>query len=139
MGTQLQQTLSEKELPPCPEITPLLERSEQVLSKSADLLQRSATEAGENIQLIDRKIQQIGDLIKLHRNDAESPMEQEQYPLKLLIEDALSVVREALNSHQAAVNIEIDESLPRISVPRNQLMQMLIHMLRNSIDAIQMQ
>ena len=89
--------------------------------------------------MIDRKIQQIGDLIKLHRNDAESPMEQEQYPLKLLIEDALSVVREALNSHQAAVNIEIDESLPRISVPRNQLMQMLIHMLRNSIDAIQMQ
>ncbi len=117
-------------------LTTLLERSETILEKSATLIESNHEKLEQQLQQINESTQQVGALIKLHEQDAQPDMMEASFDLHALVEDLLSRSRPLLQQHHIATEVDIPDELPLITLPRNQLMQMVIHLLENGVDAI---
>ncbi|MBT3309352.1 MAG: PAS domain S-box protein [Gammaproteobacteria bacterium] len=126
----------EKPQPSKESLIELLEKSRFIFTKSNELIQKSHLTIEQRIEQASVKTQKIGALIKLHEQDAQSERVEPSFDLDVLIEDVLSTKQSLFKQQHIEATVELPDNLPPIHLPRNQLMQMLIHMLQNSIDAI---
>ncbi len=133
---QLEDTLGEQITETAPLIQ-TLKRSKVVVAKSSQLLGAVAKEKLDNpLNEIIHHIQRIGDLIRLHENEVHPSTLQSTFDLKNLVHDVINNTRKLIGEHPIDIEVDVPDTLSQITLPRNQLQQMLTHLMQNSIEAI---
>jgi signal transduction histidine kinase len=109
-----------------------------ILGRAEYLLQKTSDESVKKglstiITQVERITRVMNQLLAFARR---KPRERCPVDLKELIEDGLDMFHERLSRHRIAVERTVDGSLPTIVADRDQLMQVLINLIVNSLHAM---
>jgi PAS domain S-box-containing protein len=109
-----------------------------ILGRAEYLLQKTADESMKKglstiITQVERITRVMNQLLAFARR---KPRERCPVDLQELIEDGLDMFHERLSRHHIAVERTVDGSLPTIVADRDQLMQVLINLIVNSLHAM---
>ena len=109
-----------------------------ILGRAEYLLQKTSDESVKKglstiIMQVERITRVMNQLLAFARR---KPQARGPVDLKELIEDGLDMFHERLRRHHIAVERAVDGSLPTIVADRDQLMQVLINLIANSLHAM---
>ena len=109
-----------------------------ILGRAEYLLQKTSDESMKKglstiISQVERITRVMNQLLAFARR---KPQERGTVDLKDLIEDALDMFHERLSRHRIVIEQTVDGSLPAIAADRDQLMQVLINLIVNSLHAM---
>ena len=110
----------------------ILGRAEYLLQKTSDEPMKKGL--GTIINQVERITRVMNQLLAFARR---KPRERCPVDLKELIDDGLDMFHERLSRHRIAVEQTVDGSLPTIVADRDQLMQVLINLIMNSLQAME--
>ncbi|MBT3473588.1 MAG: response regulator [Gammaproteobacteria bacterium] len=92
---------------------------------------------GQSLKKIDESIRRIDRTISIHRSASMSDLSASCFPLSELIEDALVLTKECIDSSGIELvtvfNLPVDH---HVEMQRNPAIQMVLNLLKNSIEAI---
>ena len=109
-----------------------------ILGRAEYLLQKTSDESMKKglstiISQVERITRVMNQLLAFARR---KPQERGTVDLKELIEDALDMFHERLSRHRIVIEQTVDGSLQAIAADRDQLMQVLINLIVNSLHAM---
>lgn len=87
------------------------------------------------LQNIINHIQEILNIQRQYVNGAES-IEKKPTNLNSIINDCMSMLYASLNKRNITVDLDVNENLPEIKGDRTKLMQVILNIFKNSIEAI---
>ncbi len=91
-------------------------------------LEKSSTE-------LDNGLGHITDIIRTFRETSQGRSSNVQFNLREMVKDTANIVEGQLHRHEIDLQIKIPEEI-ELNLPRNLTMQMLLNLIKNSIDAI---
>ena len=119
------------------EQTLLLNKSEAVFREGGKTLRNIIQgDLQKPLNTLSEEVIQIGNLLKLHKNESHPNSFKSTFDLHALLVDVIASRNQQIQQNRIQVNITIDDDIHQITLPRNQFMQMMIHMVDNSIAAI---
>ncbi|MBF0357791.1 MAG: response regulator [Magnetococcales bacterium] len=103
---------------------------------SGDLKTMSQERFLPNARQIRTGVEHIADIIKIHQDSAQPQTMTTHFDLHKLIEDAVSIQADALNKYDVAVKFSFINGIDDVNLPRSQLLQLFINLIKNSIESI---
>ncbi len=102
------------------------EKQLRILQAAAAALKNITSEVGEKalLQKIDQGIHHIGDIISIQQNASRPIIHATSFTLNTLVEDTVNLIEDLMEKCQVEL------------VTRNPLMQLLLNLLKNSLEAI---
>jgi signal transduction histidine kinase len=138
-----------------PALTQFAEKSEQVARQSDDaetLKQRlletttvlkSSSESFQrirqqfdNLNKLESGIRHIGDIISIQQSASRPVLSATRFNLRQLVDDSYSLIDERLSKYHVQWSSNISAEVTTLILPRNPLMQLLLNLLKNSLEAI---
>ena len=125
----------------------LPESLRQKISKQAAILQ-AAINALHGItddrlkrvmDTLSESIEYVKEVISLQQASARPDSNAVRFDFEKVVDDAITILQDRLQQERIEVVKSIEKGVGQILLPRNQLMQLLINLLKNSIEAIQAQ
>nr|CRH07995.1 Protein of unknown function. Putative Histidine kinase [Candidatus Magnetococcus massalia] len=80
----------------------------------------------------------ISEIIKIHQDSAQQVMVS-QFNLVELLDDAIVIQSDLLDKYGVEVELELSAELSELSLPRSQMLQTMINLIKNSLEAIAQQ
>ncbi len=122
----------------------LLQRLPEGLHKMSDLVEENTNAMAEVSQRIDHGVSHIAEIIRIQQQmskldagqDAVSEFRNPSFSFADLVQDTVQLEAVMLDRFKVTTDLRIDDNLPYISCSRNELLQCLINLLRNSIQAV---
>ena len=122
----------------------LLHRVPEGMRKMAELVDENTKAMSEVSKRIDHGVTHIAEIIRIQQQmskqdagkGALASFRNPSFSFNDLIQDTIQLEAVMLERHQVVTELRIDENLPYISCSRNELLQCLINLLRNSIQAV---
>jgi PAS domain S-box-containing protein len=105
------------------------------LSKLSERLAAEQAEVLGEIELLDRNIEHISQIIAVQQSYAHVGGVQESMPVERLVEDALRMNTGAMTRHEIMVIREFGE-VPPILVEKHKVLQILVNLIRNAKHAL---
>ncbi|MBV9610261.1 MAG: hypothetical protein JO187_11945, partial [Acidobacteria bacterium] len=106
-----------------------------------DLLNETTSLSPEQKNIATNILQQARrtkDLVASLLNFArQTPATKRPVDINSVVQTALKLSQERLQAHHIQVIAELKLSLPQVSADRNQLLQVLLHVIRNAADAVE--
>lgn len=78
----------------------------------------------------------IAEIISIQQNSANPTVQSTTFYTQTLLDDILIMFEEKLNQHQIKVTTSIDDKVQSLHLPKNQLLQAILNLVKNSIEAI---
>jgi ligand-binding sensor domain-containing protein/signal transduction histidine kinase len=102
---------------------------------------KNQAEIGNSITEQLNIVHHIDEILHIQRQYISGKHSQERKPVSfgVLISDCLSMLRSTLEKDAIKISVNVPADLPLIKGDRTKLMQVLLHILKNSIEAIGMQ
>lgn len=111
---------------------------EGVLEEVGGRLKRLAVEVFQGeARVINEGVRHISEIIELHQDAAHPKIHVTRFPLLKLLENAVAIQRDTLDKYGVRVTLEAAPDVGEVSLPRNQLLQLMINLIKNSREAIQ--
>ncbi|MEG3639223.1 hemerythrin domain-containing protein [Magnetococcus sp. PR-3] len=108
----------------------------EVMADLGEQLSETAQSAFEQpSEQIRTSVEHISDIIKIHRDSSQYVLISEFY-LKELIEDATLIQSDLLEKYGVDMVVQVSEQLPQLKLPRSQMLQMMINLIKNGLEAI---
>jgi signal transduction histidine kinase len=107
----------------------------EFLGKLADRLVAEQREILTELELLDRNIEHISQIISVQQSYANVGGVQESLPIARLLEDALRMNTVAMTRHEITVVSEFDE-VPPVMVEKHKVLQVLVNLIRNAKHAL---
>ncbi len=105
-----------------------------------DLTHLNNEELTLQIHDMGRSIEYVGEVIRIQQSVAQvQSLYMKSFDLAEAIQDVLLIERETNRKHDVNIEYRIAESLPQVSLPYNQFMQLLGNLIKNCREAIQEQ
>ncbi len=105
-------------------------------SRVADELAGEKGIAGVESKL-DKSISHISEIISLQQNATRGGTHITQFELQQTIEDAAEMTHDNLERYGIAFSLQMDAQLQHVTLPRNPFIQMVLNLLKNSVESIQ--
>jgi len=86
--------------------------------------------------VIDKGVERIVDVVRLQQKVTAPIATHAEFNLKHAIQDAFTILQEDLNKSNITFEIRLDEAVPVVNLPRNQLIQSILHLINNAMEAI---
>ncbi len=112
----------------------LKESSELVRGVSRAL--QSFIDKASHIDKIDHGIHHIGEIISIQQSASRPIITATWFPIRPFIEDTVSLIEDRYRKNRVEWSVEVDETLKQVHLPRNPLMQLLLNLLKNALEAI---
>lgn len=90
----------------------------------------------ESLDKLESGIRHIGDIISIQQSASRPQLTAAQFNLKQLIEDTYSLIEERISKYNIAWSVELSPEISSVTLPRNPLMQLLLNLIKNSLEAI---
>lgn len=81
-------------------------------------------------------IRHVGDIISIQQGAARPVIHATQFLLSGMVKDTLNLIEDRLQKYNTTLTVEIDPEIGSVRLPRNPLMQMLLNLIKNSLEAI---
>lgn len=117
------------------------ERLLEAMSRSGELLQRVSGEkgVGDALQRLNHAIKHVGEVISIQQGAARPEVHASQFRFSSLLSDTLGLIQDDLAKRGISVQADQGETLPRLLLPRNPMIQLLLNLIKNSMEAIESQ
>ncbi len=115
---------------------------EKRLQESSELLRGvsraldSFMEKASTIEKIDHGIRHIGEVISIQNSASRPIITASWFEVGPFVEDTLSLIEDRFRKYDVHYSYEIDSGLKQVHLPRNPLMQLLLNLLKNSLEAV---
>ncbi len=120
-----------------PAVKAQMERHAKVIGMACDALQVIADERLQGIvQTLSESVEYIKEIITLQQSAAKQDNHAISFSMKRLVGDALIILKDRYEQHKVTVEQNIESGRDEIQLPRNQLLQLLINFLKNSLEAV---
>ncbi len=117
----------------------VLDKAPSVLSKSGDSINHIASdEIGGALNGISSLTTHITSVIQATPLSRKSQAKQKDFDLKNLLNDVETLLRDKLDAKQILFSAQATLRVERLTVSRNLLLQAMIHLVTNSIEAIRL-
>ncbi len=121
---------------------PTFEALEERLNHSVRLLQATAkglkvgVDRLQEISTLEQGIHHIGDIITIQQSASRPIISSTRFNLETLTTETLRLIEDRLVKYAIEWQVEIDPTLPSVQLPHNPLMQLLLNLLKNGLEAI---
>lgn len=131
-----------------PEVDTLLTRAEEgeaqlvpivpaLLGRSSELLEKMiAEEIFPSAEAIEEGVNHISEIIRIQKSSAAMTHTNTTFRLSELMNNIMVMQLEIMDKHQVEVVMDLDSVPNKLHLPRNQLIQLLLNLLKNSREAI---
>ncbi|MBT3198021.1 MAG: GHKL domain-containing protein, partial [Gammaproteobacteria bacterium] len=112
---------------------------EQVSQGAARLLEVSVGEqgaVGEEVKALERANQHIAEIIQMQRGVSRPILTANWFRIDEMVTDTLSMIEEALEKRLIELRVEIQPPLEELCLPRNPIIQMLLNLVKNSMESV---
>ena len=92
---------------------------------------------GNQARIINQGVTHISEMIELHQDAARPQIQSTRFDLGKLLENAVAIQAESLEKYGVTTEIRITPEARDLTMPRSQLMQLLINLIKNGKEAIQ--
>lgn len=106
------------------------------LAAAAGVLQREQAELVEEVNSMRKNIEHIKEIVVLQQSFAKVSGCYERLSVEGLVEDALRINAAAFERHGVRIVREFDPATPPLSVDRHKVIQILINLFSNAMDAM---
>ncbi len=89
-----------------------------------------------SIEKIDHGIHHIGEIISIQQSASRPVITATWFDIRPFIEDTLSLIEDRYHKNEIRCFSEIAVEIKQVCLPRNPLMQLLLNLLKNSLEAI---
>ncbi len=115
-----------------------LEKQTGILQASATTLQKvcGAVEDKESLGKLTQGIHHIGDVISIQQSASRPIIHATQFSYPSMVEDTINLIEDRLQKYGVSLKVETAAEVDRVQLPRNPLMQLLLNLLKNSLEAI---
>lgn len=116
----------------------LLQRDQQVLQATAKILQglRGEEKMLQYLDKLELGVHHIGEIIQLQQKAARPETQITRFNFADMLDDTLSLIHDRVEKFGIEVELELDEKLKRVELPRNPMVQMVMNFIKNSMEAI---
>ncbi len=114
------------------------QRLSEVLTQSGDLLQKITSEEGVGGYLVklNTAIQHVGEVISIQQSAARPIVHATRFRFSSLLSDTLGLIQDGLDKRRITFISRLDEQLPSLMLPRNPMIQLMLNLIKNSMEAI---
>ena len=112
------------------------ERVKEYINLKMEELTNIKQEAEKNFQHLRNRIEHIGEILSLQKNYSSGKTFKEPLQINQIIEDALNMLEDSIQKRQVQIELKLDESLPLIYQSRGQLLQVVVNLLKNALEAM---
>ncbi len=118
----------------------VLKQMEQTLVKAGydlpEAMENLLSPAQSCMQGLGKRIEHLTQVIRIQQQGAHAYMQNERFSPRQLVDDLLVLIEEDLQRRDITFKIWKVPRFPEVSLPRNQLLQTLINLIKNSAEAI---
>ena len=115
-----------------------LDESIRVIRTISDSLERfnqNFTEDG-GLSKIESSIRHIGDIISIQQSASRPVITATRFNMKQLIDDTFDLINDRFRKYDITWDYSVAPNIGNVTLPRNLLMQLLLNLLKNSLEAI---
>ncbi len=110
-------------------------KTTKVLKSSSESFHRIHKQF-DNLKKLESGIRHIGDIISIQQSASRPLLSATRFNLKQLIEDTYSLIDERLSKYNINWQTDLSPEIITLKLPRNPLMQLLLNLIKNSLEAI---
>ncbi len=107
----------------------------KVLKSSTDSFARIHQQF-DNLKKLESGIRHIGDIISIQQSASRPVLTATRFNLKQLVDDTYSLIDERLSKYSVEWRGRFSAEITTVQLPRNPLMQLLLNLIKNSLEAI---
>ena len=85
---------------------------------------------------LERSVAHIAEIIRIQQNAARPDRQLSHFHIEDVIREALTLQEDSLGQQSLSPQVEITATLEEVYLPRNQLLQALMNLIRNAYDAL---
>ncbi len=111
----------------------------KVLSRIMKLLHQTLSEDGVidgAVQAIERSILHVSEIIQMQRGVSMPVLTASRFEIQQMVDDTLVMIEESIEKRQITMEVEILPPLNELCLPRNPMIQMLLNLVKNSVESI---
>jgi PAS domain S-box-containing protein len=101
----------------------------------AERLMQEQAELGDEVNRLGKTLEHVNAILAMQQNFAKGSSLAEEVDLIELVEDALRVCTSSLERHKVQVDRHFVPGLPKVMVPKHQVLQILINLIGNAKNA----
>ncbi|CAK0770968.1 hypothetical protein CCP3SC5AM1_60044 [Gammaproteobacteria bacterium] len=90
----------------------------------------------ENANKIKKGVEHIASIVKIHNDSARPVIERKEFNLSQMVEDSIMIQEELLKKYAIKIDIQIPSSLGFVFLPRTQILQIMINLIKNARESI---
>ncbi|MBT3309689.1 MAG: HAMP domain-containing protein [Gammaproteobacteria bacterium] len=109
--------------------------SSKVLKGTSESLHKIHNEF-DGLQKMEHGIRHIGDIISIQQSASRPVITATRFNLGQLVDDTYNLIDERLSKYNVEWNATINSEVKSVFLPRNPLMQLLLNLIKNSLEAI---
>jgi PAS domain S-box-containing protein len=115
----------------------LLKNMPTLLSRSGELLEKMIKEEiVPSARAIEEGVNHISEIIRIQKSSAAMNHTHTTFRLSELMKNIMVMQQEVMDKHRVEIVLDIDAVPGKLHLPRNQLIQLLLNLLKNSREAI---
>ena len=107
----------------------------EFLTQLGDLLVQDQKELVEELGTLKKSTTHANGIIAMQQNYAKTSSQAETVKVQELIEDALLITANSLSRHNIRLTRDYTPDLPEVTVSKHRVLQILINLIRNSVNA----
>jgi signal transduction histidine kinase len=113
-------------------------RLQQVVGQSGQVLEKIAGADGVEgyIAKLNHAIQHVGEVISIQQSAARPVVHATHFQINMLVSDTLGLIQDSLDKRKIRFEREVEAQIPRLFLPRNPMIQLLLNLIKNSMEAI---
>jgi signal transduction histidine kinase len=115
-------------------------KTRQLLQGAERLLNDVAGESGSvqaGLDAIDRSMHHVAEIIQMQRGVSRPVLTATHFGIQQMVDDTLGMIEESIEKRAIQVEVSIADSLETLFLPRNPMIQMLLNLVKNSVESIQ--
>ena len=89
------------------------------------------------IQAVERSTHHVAEIIQMQRGVSRPVLTASRFSIQQMIEDTLGMIEESIEKRGVEVEVEVDDGLKVLFLPRNPMIQMLLNLVKNSVESIE--
>ncbi len=115
----------------------LLDNMPTLLQRSGELLDKMIVdEVIPSAEAIEEGVNHISEIIRIQKSSAAMSHTNTTFRLNELMKNIMVMQQEIMDKHAVKIHMDLDRVPGKLHLPRNQLIQLLLNLLKNSREAI---
>ncbi|MBT3347552.1 MAG: HAMP domain-containing protein [Thiotrichales bacterium] len=93
-------------------------------------------EKDRSLNKLTHSIEHIGSILAIQQSASRPSSYSTEFYMKSVFDDVIALISDKIDKSKVSVEVEMDPKLGSVNLPRNPLIQLLLNLIKNSIEAI---